>query len=89
MSVTMGATDGEGTTESVGGDGDGDDGGRRGRDGGRGVERGELVAVKQSLLSLAQETVNAIKQLKTQMISLKKAVCCGGHAQKAPVQVYR
>jgi len=42
--------------------------------------------VKQSLLSLAQETVNAIKQLKTQMISLKNAVCCGGNAKKATVQ---
>ena len=50
----MGATEDGGTSESVGGDGDGGDGGRRGRDGGRGVERGELVAVKQSLLSLAQ-----------------------------------
>ena len=89
MSVTMGATEDGGTSESVGGDGDGGDGGRRGRDGGRGVERGELVAVKQSLLSLAQETVNAIKQLKTQMISLKNAVCCGGNAKKATVQVCR
>jgi len=50
----MGATEDEGTSASVGGDGGGDDDGRRGRDGGRGVERGELVAVKQSLLSLAQ-----------------------------------
>ena len=49
--------------------------------------RGELVAVKQSLLSLAQETVGAIKQLKDQMLSLKKAVCCGhGSEDKAPVQ---
>ena len=85
----MGATEDEGTSASVGGDGGGDDDGRRGRDGGRGVERGELVAVKQSLLSLAQETVNAIKQLKTQMISLKNAVCCGGNAKKATVQVCR
>ncbi len=33
-----------------------------------------------------QETVNAIKQLKDQMISLKKVVCNGCEEKRAPVQ---
>jgi len=89
MSVTMGATEEpEGPSESGddASEGGGDDKGRgRGMRGGGESRRGELVAVKQSLLSLAQETVGAIKQLKNQMMSLKKAVCCGNE-KKAPVQ---
>lgn len=83
MAVTMGATEGAEGPSGAGGDEDDeddDDGGR-----GRVDRRGELVAVKQSLLSLATETVGAIKQLKEQMLSLKKAVCCGNE-KKAPVQ---
>ena len=53
---------------------DDDEGGDRGR-GDR-----QLVAVKQSLLSLATETVGAIKQLKQQMLSLKKAGTDGQHS---------
>ena len=74
MAVTMGATsDAEGPSEedSV-----------RASPGSRG-RRGELLAVKKSLLSLAQETVGAIKQLKGQMLSLKKAVR-GGDKADAP-----
>eukprot|EP00802_Teleaulax_amphioxeia_P012783 Tamp_12828.p1 GENE.Tamp_12828~~Tamp_12828.p1 ORF type:complete len:478 (-),score=144.80 Tamp_12828:342-1712(-) len=86
MAVTMGAT--EGTPEAGGDsaeDDEDEDRGRSSRGRGGGLRQGELVAVKQSLLSLAQETVGAIKQLKTQMMSLKKAVCCGNE-KKAPVQ---
>jgi len=82
MAVTMGATEGaEGPSEVGGDDEDEEADGDRGRE----SRRGELVAVKQSLLSLATETVGAIKQLKQQMLSLKKAVCCGNE-EKAPVQ---
>ena len=75
MAVTMGATPDveEGPSE---------DASVRASPGSRG-RRGELLAVKKSLLSLAQETVGAIKQLKGQMLSLKKAVR-GGNKDKAP-----
>ena len=58
MAVTMGAT--EGTPEAGGDsaeDDEDEDRGRSSRGRGGGLRQGELVAVKQSLLSLAQETV--------------------------------